>query len=133
MNSPALDVLVVDDESLIRWAVVSTLTTAGHRVREAADAAAAIAALTAGGPTPDAVLLDYRLPDTRGLDLLIRIRRLAPDTVIVMMSADQTPEMRAEALARGAAAVLQKPFDMGEIETLMSRAAVSPRSPDWPR
>ncbi|MGE0444407.1 MAG: response regulator [Vicinamibacterales bacterium] len=125
-----LDVLIVDDEPLIRWAVARTLATAGHRVREARDAAGAIAALTSGEPLPDVVLLDCRLPDSDGPELLQTTRHLAPDSAVVMMSADPPAWVR-DACALGASSVMQKPFDMGEVEAALLGAHVS-RSPLQP-
>ena len=127
MPVPHLDVLVVDDEVLIRWAISRTLAAAGHRVREAADAASAMAALQDGQRRPDVVLLDYRLPDTRGFDLLAAVRRVAPDSAVVMMSADPPPSM-STALAMGASSVMQKPFDMAEIEPALADAVEVTRS-----
>ena len=113
-NFHPLNVLVVDDESLIRWAIARTLSAAGHRVIEAGDGASAMAALSQGAP--DVVLLDNRLPDARGLSLLGWIRRMAPTSAVVMMTADQSPELVAQAEALGAARVMQKPFDMADVE-----------------
>jgi DNA-binding NtrC family response regulator len=121
MSDRPLDVLVVDDELLIRWAISRTLAAAGHHVREASDGASAIAALESGDPLPDAVLLDYRLPDTRGLDLLAAVRRLSPASTVVMMSADASA-CTAEALALGASSVMQKPFDMEDLEPALAGA-----------
>ena len=63
-KSPALRVLVVDDERLIRWAIAETLTHVGHTVIEAEDGAASVRALTNPPEPVDAVFLDYRLPDS---------------------------------------------------------------------
>ena len=120
--SHALDVLVVDDEPLIRWAISRTLAHAGHRVREAVDAVSALRVLRCGGPMPDVVLLDYRLPGAQGFGLLSMIRRLSPASAIVMMSADQQPAAVAEAVALGAHAVMHKPFDMSAVEPMLVAA-----------
>ncbi len=126
MTGPPLDILVVDDELLIRWAVSRTLGALGHHVHEAADAASAVALLCAGA-RPDVVLLDYRLPGAHGLDLLSTIRSLSPASAIVMMSADRTPETDTEAIERGAYTVMQKPFDMGAIEQALVGASLARR------
>jgi DNA-binding NtrC family response regulator len=112
-NLNALDVLLVEDEFLIRWAISRTLTSAGHRVREASDAASAIQALKEG-PLPEVVLLDYRLPDTQGLSLVRDVRDLAPGTALVMMSADPPADM-AGCLECGVSRILHKPFDMDDV------------------
>ena len=78
-KSAPLRILVVDDESLIRWSLAETLSDLGHLVSEAGDGETALRTLThAGGPF-DVVLLDYHLPDSHDLALLSQIRRLAPE------------------------------------------------------
>jgi DNA-binding NtrC family response regulator len=126
MNVPPLDILIVDDERLIRWAISRTLMDLGHHVREAADAASAIALLSEDR-CPDVVLLDYRLPGAHGLELLSTIRALSPSSAVVMMSADQAPETVAEAMRRGAYAVMSKPFDMRAIEPALVSACLARR------
>lgn len=118
----SLTVLLVDDESLVRWAISRTLAGAGHVVLEAADAASALDTLSHAVTAPDVVLLDQRLPDTRGFDLLSKIRVASPASAIVMMTADGTPDNEAAAIRLGAAAVMQKPFDMRDVEPALLRA-----------
>ena len=111
-------VLVVDDEFLIRWSIAETLGAAGHEVTEAQDAASALASLEET-PDPDVVLLDFRLPDSNDLGLLAKIRRLAPASAVVMMTAFGTPEVTAGALQLGACKVLSKPFNMHDLEDIV--------------
>lgn len=117
-----LRVLVVDDESLIRWAVSETLTRAGHDVVQASDGQSALRALGEMGQDIDAVLLDLRLPDCTDLTLLSRIRSLVPACAVVLMTAYATPEVAAEARALGAFAVMAKPFDVDGCERILRRA-----------
>ena len=86
-------VLVVDDELLIRWAISETLGSAGHTVIEADSGAAALRQLTVPNARFDAVILDYRLPDSSDLALLTRILGLAPERPVIMMSAFGTPDV----------------------------------------
>jgi DNA-binding NtrC family response regulator len=103
---------------LIRWSIAETLGSAGHDVLEAADAAAARRML-AETPTLDLVLLDLRLPDSSDLALLADIRRKAPNTSVIMMTAFGTPDVTADALRLGALRVLNKPFNMHDLETIV--------------
>ena len=73
-----LTVLVVDDESLIRWSVVETLSTRGHTALEAEDAPAALRALDEHRGAIDVVLLDYHVPGSSELALLRRVHAVAP-------------------------------------------------------
>ena len=120
-NSPTLRVLVVDDEPLIRWSLSEVLAESGHSVTEAADGASAVRALNGDGPF-DVVLLDYRLPDSNDLNLLSTIRRQAPQSAVIMMTAYGTPEMTSGALALGAYRVVPKPFKVHDLITLVSQA-----------
>ena len=125
-NFPALRVLVVDDEPLIRWSLAETLQQAGHGVAEAGDGASAIRAL-AGGEPFDVVLLDYRLPDSNDLSLLTTIRQLSPKSAVIMMTAFGTPEATSGALVRGAYCVVPKPFEVHEMAALVLRAHAAAR------
>lgn len=112
-------VLVVEDEPLIRWSIAETLAAMGHTVVEADDAESAIRML-GGMPEPaDVVLLDYRLPDSNDLLLLATIRRLAPSSAVVMMTAHVTPDLTRGALDLGAYRVVDKPFDMHDLEPIL--------------
>ena len=121
-NVRALRVLVVEDELLIRWSIAETLAHAGHTVIEAADGASAIMALKNDGERIDAVVLDYRLPDSNDLTLLSTVRRLLPDSPVVLMTAFGTPEVVKGALDLGVYHVLHKPFEMDDLESLLREA-----------
>jgi CheY-like chemotaxis protein len=116
-----LRVLVVDDEALIRWSIAETLTHAGCEVTEAASAKEALERLAAG-PLPDVVLLDYRLPDSNDLTLLAGIRRMAPRSPVIMMTAYATPAVHVGALELGVHRVVTKPLDMGDVLPLVQEA-----------
>jgi DNA-binding NtrC family response regulator len=119
----ALCVLVVEDEALIRWSIAETLARRGHTVVEAGNASSAVRALHDAGDKPiDVVLLDFRLPDSNDLDLLAAVRRLVPDSAVVMMTAYGTPEITQHALDLGAYRVVDKPFDMDGLESLVIEA-----------
>lgn len=119
----ALRVLVVDDDSLVRWALGCALIQHGCVVVEQKDAASAIRSATDPSAVFDVILLDDRLPDARGLELLTTLKQLAPRSRVVMMSADMSAEDRAEAVLRGASAFVPKPFDLDEVWTLIRRDA----------
>ncbi|HVZ20857.1 MAG TPA: response regulator [Vicinamibacterales bacterium] len=120
-NSRSLNVLVVDDEALIRWSLAESLTDAGHSVTEASDGAEAIAQVS-DGTRFDAILLDYRLPDSNDLGLLQTIRERQPGAAVVMMTAFGTPEVTAGALKLGAFRVVPKPFDVHDMVDLVAQA-----------
>jgi DNA-binding NtrC family response regulator len=116
-----LTILVVDDEALVRWSIAEVLRRSGHTVIEAASAREAFDA-TSPSSSVDAVLLDYRLPDSADLQLLEQIRRRLPRSPVVLMTAFSTPEVAQSALDLGAYRVLTKPFDMQGVEGLITEA-----------
>ena len=72
---------------------------------------------------PDVVLLDFQLPDSRDLQLLATVRRLAPRAAVILMSAYLTSEVARAAMAQGAHRVMTKPLDMNEVPALVHGAA----------
>src|SRR4051812_45623132 len=84
---PLLAVLVVDDEALIRWSLCETLTAHGYAVLEAADGASAIGLVRRPDNPIDVVMLDHRLPDMTGLQVLALIRQWSPASNVLMMTA----------------------------------------------
>jgi len=117
-----LNVLVVDDEPLVRWSVAETLADSGYRVTQAGDALSALEALNGRGGATDLVLLDVRLPDSSDLGVLSMMRRLSPTTPIILMTAYGSEALNAEARTRGAYAVIDKPFDMSALAPLIGKA-----------
>ena len=115
-------VLVVDDESLIRWSVVETLGDRGYEAVEAADGHDALRALFESPGSFDVVVLDFRLPDSRDLSLLSRIRTLRPDVPVIFMTAYGTAEIVQAARDLGVYRVINKPFEMDELAELVSQA-----------
>jgi DNA-binding NtrC family response regulator len=121
-NSRALRVLVVEDELLIRWSVAETLAHAGHTVIEAADGASAVYVLNDPAGAIDAIVLDYRLPDSHDLTLLATIRRLSPGSAVVLMTAFGTDDVVDGAFGLGVYDVLHKPFDMHHLQAVVQNA-----------
>jgi CheY-like chemotaxis protein len=119
-NFPALRILVVDDEALIRWSLAETLVACGHDVAEAADAATAVSMASAA--SFDVVFLDLRLPDSSDLTLLSKIRHLAPRTRVILMTAYGTSEVSQGAMDLGACRVVTKPLEMNDVAALASDA-----------
>jgi DNA-binding NarL/FixJ family response regulator len=111
-------VLVIEDESLIRWALARELSTRGYRVETARDADAARGKI-AGGRFGVAVL-SIHLPDENGLNLLPLFARQAPSTRVIVISGDATPENKRRAFQDGAWQFIDKPFGVSEIVQLLS-------------
>lgn len=110
-------VLVVDDERNIRLTLAKALTKLGVDVRTAADGMEALAKLY---EQPfGLVLLDLRLPEIDGLEVLRFIREQQIDCRVVVFSAHGSAETATEAMKLGAADFIQKPFTPEEIRALV--------------
>jgi DNA-binding NtrC family response regulator len=115
-----MNILVVDDEKLIRWSLKERLTREGHAVTEAEDGKAAAAALDTD--LPDLVLLDMKLPDTDGLTILRSVVARAPELPVIIITAYSTVDTAVEAMRLGAYDYISKPFDMDELAITVKRA-----------
>ncbi|MGE3960018.1 MAG: response regulator [Vicinamibacterales bacterium] len=119
--------LVVDDEPLVRWSIAETLRAHGFEIVEAADAHGALLTVLDAATEPDVVLLDLKLPDSDDLSLLMSIRRILPRVPVILMTAFGTPEVLDEARRLGVFTVLDKPFELDELDLLVERAVETPR------
>ncbi|MDP2315801.1 MAG: response regulator [Pseudomonadota bacterium] len=116
-------ILIVEDMPLIRLALSELLQDAGFPVTEAKDGAEALAAFA---PDIAAVLLDIRLPDADGLDLLRAFKARRPDCPIVMMTGHGFESIEAEARLHGADDFLHKPFEIEAMIALVQRLVPRP-------
>jgi DNA-binding NtrC family response regulator len=109
-------ILVVDDDHLIRSALAERLERRGYDVVAAGSLAEARAAIATS--SPDIALLDIRLPDGVGTDLL---RELVSETdaACVMMTAHATVQSAVEALKLGAVDFLEKPFSFDRLDATL--------------
>ena len=128
LKKSAPSVLVVDDEALIRWSLAEMLGERGYSVTEAGDARMALAAIESAEEPFDVVLLDYRLPDSADLRLLEKVRRLAPSSQVIMITAHNSPELAQGAAALGAYRVISKPFEVESLASLVNQARAAARS-----
>jgi DNA-binding NtrC family response regulator len=103
------NILVVDDAADIRDLLAMVLQTAGYEVTQAENGAALQRAFSQA--QPDVVLLDVKLPDADGLDLIPQIKKRWMDTEVMVLSGHGTITMAVEAGKRGAYNFLSKPFE----------------------
>ena len=116
-------ILIVDDERLIRWSLAERLGEEGHRVLEAGDGATARQLAS----DADLILLDWRLPDVDGLELLKGFRRDGVEAPVLMMTGHATIERAVLAMKEGAWHYATKPLDLDEIAILVERALETSR------
>jgi len=117
-------ILVVDDDRTIREALASTLDEAGYAVRVASGVHEAREALHRGDL--DAVLLDIRLRDGDGLELLAEFQSLAPRVPVIMATAYGDSDRTISAMKGGAFDYVTKPFDLDLLLASVARAVRAP-------
>lgn len=118
---PVPTILIVDDEQLIRWSLKESFCRTRYRILEAQDGRGTLQHFNGSGEV-DLVLLDVRLPDSNGLDVLQRIKQADPGCPVILMTAYGTPELMDEATAQGAYRVVGKPFNVEEMVSLAEEA-----------
>jgi two-component system, NtrC family, nitrogen regulation response regulator GlnG len=119
-------ILVADDDAAIRTVVGQALTRAGYDVRLSSNAATLWSWVQSG--EGDMVVTDVMMPDENAFNLIPRIRKLRPDLPIVVMSAQNTFMTAIKASEQGAYEYLPKPFDLGELVSIIGRALAEPRA-----
>lgn len=119
--------LVCDDNEDIRELLTSVLEGEGHEVVCTGNGREVLPEVQRR--RPDLVLLDIRMPDFDGLDVLRALRTgMADPPPVVVLSAKTLEEDRREALAAGAAAYLLKPFSLSALVEVIGRVAGGGRS-----
>jgi two-component system response regulator PilR (NtrC family) len=119
-SGPPGAILVVDDEEPLRRGLAEELRREGHRVLEGGSGDEAFDHL--GREVVDLVLLDLKLGDENGLDILKAIRADWPDTAVIMLTAYGMVETAVEALKLGAYDFFQKPFDLTKLLVTVQNA-----------
>ncbi|BDG09850.1 sigma-54-dependent transcriptional regulator [Anaeromyxobacter paludicola] len=126
-------VLIVDDEPSVRFVLGRTCERAGVPFLEAGSAEEARERLDAAGTRrPEGVglvLLDVRLPGDDGLKLLGELSARPDAPFVVVMTAEDTMRSAVEAMKRGAADYLGKPFDLARVEKIVRDLAIGPDEP----
>jgi DNA-binding NtrC family response regulator len=115
-------ILVVDDEATVRESLQEWFRMDGHEVDTAGDAMEALQRLQEHESGYDIVLLDIRMPGMDGMELQQRIHALAPDIVIIMITAFAAVDTAVSALKSGAYDYVTKPFDPDHLSRLITTA-----------
>ncbi|NOS99050.1 MAG: sigma-54-dependent Fis family transcriptional regulator [Phycisphaerales bacterium] len=116
----SVHVLIVEDENLIRWSLVQKFKHMEYAVTEAVDGKSALERLDQSAF--DLVMLDFRLPDMTGLDVLREMRRRGHDAVVILMTAFSNIENAVEAVKLGAFDYISKPFQMDFLVATVRKA-----------
>lgn len=116
-----LCVLLAEDEPTIRMTLGDALTDAGYRLVSVDHTEAALAALEAPEAVPDVVISDVRMPGAGGGAVLERSLALDPHRPVILITGHGTIAAAVEAMGKGAAYYVQKPFDDEALVKLVER------------
>lgn len=116
---PAASILIVDDEEALQTSLVTAFALEGYRAAGAGSGREALQRLQQ--TSYDALLVDLRMPDIDGIQLMERVRESAPDTLFILMTGGATVETAVRALKGGAYDYILKPFTLAEIFHIVKR------------
>jgi DNA-binding NtrC family response regulator len=117
---PNQRILVVDDETSLRTALFRALDQKGYQVITASSKSEAFKMCQADRPF-DLVLVDLKLPDGDGLELMTELKSVHPKTTFIVLTGFATIEVAIEATRRGAYHFITKPFNLDEVLNIVSR------------
>ena len=106
---PEEKILVVDDEKLVRWSLRQKCEEWGYQVTEAETGAEALRLVQS--ESPELLLLDVRLPDLSGLEVLDRMQQAGDARAVIMITADPQVDDVKAAIKLGAYDFIGKPLD----------------------
>src|SRR5271169_4696010 len=116
----AQKILVIDDEKLIRWTLEQHLVKEGYDVATAESAEKGLELITEDAP--DLILLDNRLPEMSGLELLEKLNVHGRGFIVIMITAYGMVETAVKAMKHGAYDYISKPFNLEEITFVIKKA-----------
>jgi DNA-binding response OmpR family regulator len=116
------NILIVDDEFLIRYSLSQTLIGDDREVITASNGREAL--LEVQGRCIDLCLLDLHLPDMNGLDIMRKLRDISPATKIIIITGSVITDAMMKSIQENAHLLLTKPFDIDEVKAFVDRLLV---------
>jgi ATP-dependent Lon protease len=118
-NTRTFSILAVDDEEIARTNIRHVLTKQGHEVHEAGNGVEALEKVQ--NQEFDLIITDLKMEKMDGLQLLETIKRIAPHTDIIMITGYATVDSAVDALTKGAAYYLAKPFKLDDLRATVNQ------------
>lgn len=112
--SDAQRLLIVDDDSSMRMALYESLTSCGYEVETAENGADALSKFKEGNFA--GVVTDMRMPKMSGMDVLKGVKRISPETPVILITAYGTVSTAVDAMKEGASEFIMKPFSLDDLE-----------------
>lgn len=123
MRRRKLKILIVDDQTGVRYLLDILASEAGHETETAQNGHEAISKVFSF--RPDLIFMDVRMPLMGGLEALERIKEMFPDIDVIIMTAYGSEQTIAMAMQKGAMCCIAKPFDVVEINELLENYVLS--------
>ena len=120
------EILLIDDEPQLRFTVRRFLEARGFSIREADSCQSGVEACRESGP--DAILLDYNLPDGDALSILPTLKEIQPEVPVLILTAHGTVDLAVRAIKLGAENFLTKPLELPTLHIILERALENKRN-----
>ena len=118
-------ILVIDDEERLCWALEKGLRQEGYQVITATRGKEGLELIQ--NETPSLVILDLKMPDMDGLEVLVKAKDLIPKLPVIMITAHGSIDTAIEAMKLGAVDYITKPFDLDELKIIVKQALMVSR------
>ena len=116
-------ILTVDNEPLVTLSLTYVFTAPRYEVLRADSGAAALALLDACSDLFDLIIVDQKMPNLTGVELVDAIRKRSTPGKIIVLSAQLSSEIREAYERMGVYAIFSKPFDLDELRTAVNQLA----------
>ena len=127
MTVKKAEILIVDDEEVIREMLKTLLQREGYSVNTAENGAAGIDQIRK--KFFNIAIVDIKLTDMSGMEVMHKIREVHPETIVLMVTAFATTETAIKALEAGVYDYIIKPFDVNRIKLIIKRGVEEQRLP----
>ena len=124
--APKTKILILDDEPIVGKRLKPAFQKAGYEVETFTDSASALARVEE--KQFDIVITDLKMEGTDGMGFLARVKEIAPDTGVIVITGFATPESATESFRKGAYDFVAKPFKLSDITDIVRRLEERRRS-----
>ena len=118
-------ILIIDDEEHLCWALEKGLRQEGYQVVTAARGKEGLELIR--NETPSLVILDLKMPEMDGLEVLVKAKDMFPKLPVIMITAHGSIDTAIEAMKLGAIDYITKPFDLDELKIVVKQALMVSR------
>lgn len=122
MIDKARRILIVDDDSSMRLALSETLESCGYDVESADNGSEALQKFQA--QSFEVVVTDMRMPRLGGMDVLKGVKKISPQTPVILITAYGTVSTAVEAMKEGASEFIMKPFSLDDLQGVVKNVLV---------